>query len=142
MSFYDKLKFDANGLIPAIIQEQKTGRVVMMAWMNRASLEKTIVAGRADLLDLDQQRVAVAIKRDVFHGLRVAAGLALHPELLARAAPEMGLAGGEGGLERGAVHPRHHQHAPGGLLLDDRGDEAVGVEFQLVVEAHEQWGVE
>src|ERR1035438_5089464 len=38
MSFYDKLKFDSNGLIPAIIQEQKTGRVVMMAWMNRASL--------------------------------------------------------------------------------------------------------
>src|ERR1039457_2113248 len=31
MSFYDKLKFDANGLIPAIIQEQKTGRVLMMA---------------------------------------------------------------------------------------------------------------
>jgi phosphoribosyl-AMP cyclohydrolase len=32
MSFYDKLKFDAQGLIPAIIQEQKSGRVVMMAW--------------------------------------------------------------------------------------------------------------
>jgi len=40
MSFYDQLKFDSNGLIPTIIQEQKTGRVVMMAWMNRASLEK------------------------------------------------------------------------------------------------------
>ena len=25
MSFYDQLKFDANGLIPAIIQEEKTG---------------------------------------------------------------------------------------------------------------------
>ena len=46
MTFYDKLKFDANGLIPAIIQEQKTGRVVMMAWMNRASLEKTIATGK------------------------------------------------------------------------------------------------
>src|SRR5437773_11064566 len=42
MSFYEKLKFDANGLIPAIIQEQKTGRVLMMAWMNRESLQKTI----------------------------------------------------------------------------------------------------
>jgi len=40
MSFYDNLKFDANGLIPTIVQEQSTGRVVMMAWMNRASLEK------------------------------------------------------------------------------------------------------
>src|ERR1019366_5134336 len=46
MSFIDHLKFDANGLIPAIIQEQKTGRVVMMAWMNRASLEKTIETGK------------------------------------------------------------------------------------------------
>ena len=46
MSFYEKLKFDANGLIPAIVQEQKTGRVVMMAWMNRASLEKTVETGR------------------------------------------------------------------------------------------------
>jgi len=46
MSFYDQLKFDANGLIPAIVQEQKTGRVLMMAWMNRASLEKTIATGK------------------------------------------------------------------------------------------------
>jgi phosphoribosyl-AMP cyclohydrolase len=46
MSFYDQLKFDANGLIPTIIQEQKTGRVVMFAWMNRASLESTIATGK------------------------------------------------------------------------------------------------
>ena len=47
MSFYDQLKFDeVTGLIPAIIQEQNTGRVLMMAWMNRASLEKTIATGK------------------------------------------------------------------------------------------------
>jgi len=46
MSFYDQLKFNADGLIPAIIQEQSTGRVLMMAWMNRASLEKTIETGQ------------------------------------------------------------------------------------------------
>ena len=46
MSFYDKLKFDSNGLISAIVQEQKSGRVVMMAWMNRASLESTIATGK------------------------------------------------------------------------------------------------
>ena len=45
MSFYDKLKFDANGLIPAIIQDQASKRVLMMAWMNHASLEKTIETG-------------------------------------------------------------------------------------------------
>jgi phosphoribosyl-AMP cyclohydrolase len=42
MSVMDQLKFDAAGLIPAIIQERSTGRVLMMAWMNRESLEKTI----------------------------------------------------------------------------------------------------
>jgi phosphoribosyl-AMP cyclohydrolase len=46
MSFIDQLKFTADGLIPAIIQEQRTGRVLMMAWMNRASLEKTLETGR------------------------------------------------------------------------------------------------
>lgn len=46
MSFYDKLKFNDEGLIPAIIQEKSTGRVLMMAWMNRASLESTISTGK------------------------------------------------------------------------------------------------
>ena len=46
MSIYDQLKFDAHGLIPAIVQEQKTGHVLMMAWMNRAALEKTIETGK------------------------------------------------------------------------------------------------
>ena len=46
MSFYDGLKFNADGLIPAIVQEQATGRVLMMAWMNRASLESTVKTGK------------------------------------------------------------------------------------------------
>ena len=46
MSVYEQLKFNAEGLIPAIIQEESTGRVLMMAWMNRASIEKTIATGR------------------------------------------------------------------------------------------------
>ncbi len=39
---FDSLKFDASGLVPAIIQERDTGRVLMMAWMNADSLRKTI----------------------------------------------------------------------------------------------------
>ena len=46
MSFYEQLKFNDDGLIPAIVQEQATGRVLMMAWMNRASLEMTIKSGK------------------------------------------------------------------------------------------------
>jgi len=56
MSFYDKLKFNADGLIPAIVQEQSTGRVLMMAWMNRASLEKTMASGRTHFWSRSKQR--------------------------------------------------------------------------------------
>jgi len=56
MSFYDQLKFDANGLIPAIIQEQKTGRVLMFAWMNRASLETTVATGKTHFWSRSRQK--------------------------------------------------------------------------------------
>jgi phosphoribosyl-AMP cyclohydrolase len=55
MSFYEELKFDAQGLIPAIIQEQKTGRVLMMAWMNQASLEKTVKTGKTHFWSRSRQ---------------------------------------------------------------------------------------
>ena len=38
----DNLKYDENGLIPAIVQDADNGQVLMMAWMNRASLASTI----------------------------------------------------------------------------------------------------
>jgi phosphoribosyl-AMP cyclohydrolase len=41
-SLMQKLKFDANGLIPAIIQDHQSGQVLMMAWMNREAVEKTL----------------------------------------------------------------------------------------------------
>jgi phosphoribosyl-AMP cyclohydrolase len=56
MSFFDQLKFDSNGLIPAIIQEAGTGRVLMMAWMNRASLEKTIETGLTHFWSRSRQK--------------------------------------------------------------------------------------
>ena len=56
MSPYDQLKFNGDGLIPAIIQEQKTGRVLMMAWMNRASLEKTIATGKTHFWSRSRQQ--------------------------------------------------------------------------------------
>lgn len=38
--------FNADGLVPAIIQEVGTGRVLMMAWMNEAALRRTLETGR------------------------------------------------------------------------------------------------
>ena len=46
MSFIDQLKFTEDGLIPAIVQEAGTRRVLMMAWMNRDSLQSTVQTGK------------------------------------------------------------------------------------------------
>lgn len=40
------LKFDKNGLIPAIIQDYKTGKVLMLAYMNLESLRRTLKSGK------------------------------------------------------------------------------------------------
>ena len=56
MSFYDQLKFDANGLIPAIVQDASTKRVLMMAWMNRASLEMTLKTGKTHFWSRSRQK--------------------------------------------------------------------------------------
>src|SRR4051812_8185617 len=63
-----------------------------------------LVAGRAGLFHLDQQRVAIAIKSNVAHDLRVTAALAFHPEFLPRPAPKMGLARRNGRFQRSPVH--------------------------------------
>ena len=47
MSWLDQVKWDAQGLVPVIAQEQATGDVVMFAWMNREALEKTAALQRA-----------------------------------------------------------------------------------------------
>lgn len=41
-----KLKFDENGLLPAIAQQFDTGEVLMLAYMNLAALEETLTTGR------------------------------------------------------------------------------------------------
>ncbi len=45
-NFIDSLKFDAQGLIPAIAQQHDSGEVLMLAWMNRQAIEQTIATGR------------------------------------------------------------------------------------------------
>lgn len=47
MNYLDTIKWDAQGLVPAIAQEQGSGDVLMLAWMNREALQKTIELGRA-----------------------------------------------------------------------------------------------
>ncbi len=44
-SLIKKIKFDRRGLVPAIIQDVKTGQVLMLAYMNRLALSKTLETG-------------------------------------------------------------------------------------------------
>lgn len=46
MPLLEDLKYNADGLIPAIVQDADNGQVLMMAWMNRESLQRTIDTGR------------------------------------------------------------------------------------------------
>ena len=45
MSLVDELKWDGAGLIPAVVQETGTGEVLMVAWMDREALAKTLETG-------------------------------------------------------------------------------------------------
>lgn len=40
------LNFDSAGLIAAVAQQHDTGEVLMLAWMNRASIEETLATGQ------------------------------------------------------------------------------------------------
>ena len=41
------LEWNADGLLPAIVQEGSTGQVLMLAWMNEAALRRTLEEGRS-----------------------------------------------------------------------------------------------
>jgi phosphoribosyl-AMP cyclohydrolase len=47
MNWLDDVKWDAQGLVPVIAQEQSSGDVLMFAYMNREALEKTAELKRA-----------------------------------------------------------------------------------------------
>ncbi len=42
MSTLDELKWDRDGLIPALVQEARTGEILMLAWMDRQALSQTV----------------------------------------------------------------------------------------------------
>jgi phosphoribosyl-ATP pyrophosphohydrolase/phosphoribosyl-AMP cyclohydrolase len=47
MSFADSVRWNAEGLVPAIAQDAATGRVLTLAWMNRTALSATVTSGHA-----------------------------------------------------------------------------------------------
>ncbi|MEO8487415.1 MAG: phosphoribosyl-AMP cyclohydrolase [Betaproteobacteria bacterium] len=47
MSFLDTVRWNADGLVPAVAQDAASGRVLTLAWMNRDALERTASTGEA-----------------------------------------------------------------------------------------------
>ena len=55
--FLDTVQWDKNGLVPAIAQDYKTGKVLMFAWMNRQALELTASEGHAVYWSRSRQKL-------------------------------------------------------------------------------------
>lgn len=53
----DSLKFNEAGLIPAIVQEVTTKEVLMLAWMNRQAVEKTLSTGEVWFYSRSRQQM-------------------------------------------------------------------------------------
>ena len=56
---FDKLKYDADGLIPIIVQDVANGQVLMMAYMNREAIEKTLATGKVHTYSRSRGRLAL-----------------------------------------------------------------------------------
>lgn len=56
-SWLERIKWDEKGLIPAIAQDYKTGRVLMVAWMNQESLRLTVEEQRAVYWSRSRQKL-------------------------------------------------------------------------------------
>lgn len=53
----DRIRWDENGLVPAIAQDAASHRVLMMAWMNREALAETLHTGHAVYWSRSRQRL-------------------------------------------------------------------------------------
>lgn len=57
MDWLDEVKWDRDGLVPAIAQERGSKDVLMVAWMNRAALAATLERGEAVYWSRSRQRL-------------------------------------------------------------------------------------
>jgi len=56
VNLWDAVKYDENGLVSAIIQNAKSGKVLMLGYMKRESLEETIKTGKAVFWSRSRQK--------------------------------------------------------------------------------------
>jgi len=55
-SFVDSLKYDDNGLITAVVQDHENGDVLMVAYMNREAVSRTLTSGRTCFWSRSRQK--------------------------------------------------------------------------------------
>jgi phosphoribosyl-AMP cyclohydrolase len=54
--FLDSLKYDANGLVPAVVQDWQNGDVLMVGYMNREAVKATLTTGRTTFWSRSRQK--------------------------------------------------------------------------------------
>lgn len=57
MDFLKQIKFDNSGLIPAIVQDFETKKVLMLAWMNQESIQLTVAKKQAVYYSRSRQKL-------------------------------------------------------------------------------------
>lgn len=57
MNWLDEINWNEDGLVPAIAQEVLTGKILMIAWMNREALAQTAASGQAVYWSRSRQRL-------------------------------------------------------------------------------------
>lgn len=57
MDWVDEIRFDEQGLVPAIAQDETSGRILMVAWMNREALQETVKSGVAVYWSRSRQKL-------------------------------------------------------------------------------------
>lgn len=56
-TWLDKINWSADGLVPVIAQDEKSGKVLMVAWMNRETVKLTAETGEAVYWSRSRQKV-------------------------------------------------------------------------------------
>ena len=57
MPFLEDVKFDAKGLVPAIVQDARSERVLMLGYQNRDAIERTVVTGEMHFFSRSRGRL-------------------------------------------------------------------------------------
>ena len=55
LPFFSQLKWTADGLVPAIVQDSETGDVLMLAWMDKPAIRRTMATGQTHFYSRSRQ---------------------------------------------------------------------------------------